>query len=244
MQFVEKEWQVETQGQIYEADFDELKRWIAEGAILPLDRVKRRNLRWLSADKVPELCPFFDADELNPVGANEPVEDVSVFDEQYVENQGAGGGMPDNQTARTGLKEQPLEPDALPEDKEWEARMEKNCSRHENSEAVFACGICKKAFCKICPKTYGASVNLCPCCGALCVSTEEMFDIHKTIGAVNKPYSKKELEELEKHSQSNLRTSKFAGNSARSRLTKLIFAAMIFLILSAAISGFFFSGKH
>lgn len=49
------DWQVEVQGQIYVADFEELKQWIAEGAVLPSDRVKRGELRWLAAEKVPEL---------------------------------------------------------------------------------------------------------------------------------------------------------------------------------------------
>jgi hypothetical protein len=52
-------WQVEVQGQIYEANFEELTVWIAEGALLREDKVRRGNLRWLEAGKIPALYGFF-----------------------------------------------------------------------------------------------------------------------------------------------------------------------------------------
>src|SRR4051812_17354294 len=54
-------WQVEVNGQVYEADFSELAQWITEGALLPEDKVRRGNLRWIEARKVPPLLPFFNA---------------------------------------------------------------------------------------------------------------------------------------------------------------------------------------
>src|SRR5690349_9053605 len=56
-------WQVEVSGQIYEADFAELSSWIGEGALHPGDKVRRGNLRWIEARKVPSLVPFFNAKE-------------------------------------------------------------------------------------------------------------------------------------------------------------------------------------
>lgn len=52
-------WQTEVNGQIYETSFEELTKWIAEGSLLPQDKVRRGNLRWLEANKVPALHRFF-----------------------------------------------------------------------------------------------------------------------------------------------------------------------------------------
>lgn len=57
-------WQVEANGQIYETNFAELAEWIGEGSLLPDDKVRRGNLRWLTAGKVPPLSEFFYAREL------------------------------------------------------------------------------------------------------------------------------------------------------------------------------------
>src|SRR5689334_19349066 len=63
-------WQVEVNGQIYEANFKELSEWIAEGALLKQDKVRRGNLRWLEAGKIPLLHGFFNAKEF---GTTPPV---------------------------------------------------------------------------------------------------------------------------------------------------------------------------
>src|SRR5688572_25412138 len=54
-------WQVEVGGQVYEAPFGELPTWIDEGSLLPTDKVRKGNLRWIEARRVPTLTPFFDA---------------------------------------------------------------------------------------------------------------------------------------------------------------------------------------
>jgi hypothetical protein len=54
-------WQVDAGGQIYEARFEEMAQWIFEGSLLPQDMVKRGNLRWIEARKVPALLNFFNA---------------------------------------------------------------------------------------------------------------------------------------------------------------------------------------
>ncbi|HEX8735315.1 MAG TPA: hypothetical protein VF721_08345 [Pyrinomonadaceae bacterium] len=57
-------WQVDVGGQVYEASFAELAQWVTEGSLLPQDKVRRGNLRWLDAIKVPALYGFFNAKEL------------------------------------------------------------------------------------------------------------------------------------------------------------------------------------
>lgn len=68
-------WHVDAQNRIYEASYEEVIEWIKEGAVLPEDKVRRGNLRWLSASKVPEFNRYFlpvDADgnfSAAPVGS-------------------------------------------------------------------------------------------------------------------------------------------------------------------------------
>lgn len=54
-------WQIDAGGQIYEASFEEMAQWIFEGSLLPQDMVKRGNLRWIEARKVPALMQFFNS---------------------------------------------------------------------------------------------------------------------------------------------------------------------------------------
>ncbi|MCU0239529.1 MAG: hypothetical protein MUC29_08810 [Pyrinomonadaceae bacterium] len=58
-------WQVDVSGQIYEANLEELKQWIIEGAVLRDDKIRRGNLRWLEAGKIPFLIESFN---LSPNG--------------------------------------------------------------------------------------------------------------------------------------------------------------------------------
>ena len=78
-------WQVEVNGQIYEANLEELAQWIDEGALLPADKIRRGNLRWLEAGKVPLLHNFFNAKQL---GQRMPiVATVNNASQQTEENQ-------------------------------------------------------------------------------------------------------------------------------------------------------------
>ena len=58
-------WQAEVLGQVYETNLSEMAQWIAEGALMPTDKVKRGNLRWIEAQKIPQLMSFFYARENN-----------------------------------------------------------------------------------------------------------------------------------------------------------------------------------
>src|SRR3954453_2992770 len=54
-------WEVEANGEVLSTHFDMLAAWIADGAVLRMDRVRRGNLRWIEAGKVPSLVEFFNA---------------------------------------------------------------------------------------------------------------------------------------------------------------------------------------
>ncbi|HEV8591170.1 MAG TPA: hypothetical protein VGQ55_03635, partial [Pyrinomonadaceae bacterium] len=76
-------WQVEVRGQIYEAPFGELGSWIEEGSLQPLDKVRKGQLRWIEANRVPTLIPLFEAKQYGlPIpkleGIGTPIEEPPV----------------------------------------------------------------------------------------------------------------------------------------------------------------------
>jgi hypothetical protein len=56
---VSEKWQIEVGGTVYEADFEELPSWVSEGSLLPTDKVRKGNLRWIEASKVPTIAALF-----------------------------------------------------------------------------------------------------------------------------------------------------------------------------------------
>ena len=52
-------WQVICGDDVYQAALPELVEWIAEGLVLPGDPVRKGNLNWLEASRVPALRPAF-----------------------------------------------------------------------------------------------------------------------------------------------------------------------------------------
>ncbi len=140
MQNSQNNWQVKTQGKIYEADYEELKQWIAEGAVLLSDQVKRGNLRWLSIERVPELAAIVNSNDLIASNGVSSAEEV-------IETQ-------------TAFENSAQEIDS-------ETIVEKICLSHADAAVAFTCDNCKKFFCKICPTSFSGTIKLCPLCAAL-----------------------------------------------------------------------------
>ncbi len=144
----QEQWQVEAEGRIFDTTFDEMIVWIREGSLLPQDKVRKGNLRWIEASKVPSLNSVFNAAasgiDLPPpvVTVSAPVETVS------------------------SLVEPPI---SLPlADQHVPAAATDSCSIHPDQEPKYSCQSCSSLFCKACPKSFGGSVKICPNCGALC----------------------------------------------------------------------------
>jgi len=150
-------WQSEVNGQIYETSFEELTQWIAEGALLPHDRVRRGNLRWIQANKVPALYGFFNARELGGISS-------------IVATTTSGGGVanPQVQTFNnfpppSAVFNEPPPPNVYDElNKLNELNV---CMIHTDANASFHCETCTNYFCKACP-----TKGVCPMCGAMCKS--------------------------------------------------------------------------
>lgn len=199
-------WQIDAGGQIYEASFEEVAQWIFEGSILPQDMVKRGNLRWIEARKVPALMQFFNAKER---GEPPPVF-TSVVDAQTdsspLARQSQNVSPPTfaSNPVNTNFV-QPAEINFQSSQNPFEsfnntqnfqnhnswnqpqfnesAAHEFNviptadfCSMHPEVPTAYLCGTCGNGFCPSCPKSYGGSVKICPFCGAMCKSVKEVVE--------------------------------------------------------------------
>lgn len=170
-------WQADVLGQIYETNLEELTQWITEGALMPDDKVRRGNLRWLDAGKVPPLMPFFNAkaNGLEPPQIQISTANAGNFSAQTenfqsaadfsnnsaYENQNGNGNSafhPGNSTHRQENLQHP---------------EQSVCVMHPEEEAKYFCETCGNSFCKLCPNSYGGSVKICPMCGAMCQSIAE-----------------------------------------------------------------------
>lgn len=155
-------WQTEVNGQIYSTDLQGLAQWIAEGSLLPQDRVRRGNLRWIEARKIPALHGFFNAKELgiappvvstvNPPTGQEimPPQAFSLNSlNQFVAQQQTFNEPPPPQIYQDFANNSPAD----------------FCAIHANAKAAYHCETCSNYFCQACP-----SQNICPMCGAMCKS--------------------------------------------------------------------------
>ncbi|HMJ07832.1 MAG TPA: hypothetical protein VK468_02435 [Pyrinomonadaceae bacterium] len=210
-------WQVEVEGKLYEAPFDELPEWIAEGSLQPEDKVRKGKLRWIEAQKVPTLALLFDAKRTGktlPVRAPVPVE--SAITE-----------IPIELTAEPARIESVIPKPAPPKPVEsvraaarhLETVSSDVCSIHGDAPSAFHCEGCGHDFCKACPHSYGGTVKICPHCGAMC----------KPIGAM------KAAKQAEKKNSAEMSSGFGFGDFARAFLhpfdfkTSLFFGALMFM---------------
>jgi hypothetical protein len=171
-------WQVEVNGQVYEADFAELTQWIAGSSLLPEDKVKRGSLRWIEAKKVPSLVPFFNGKP--PLeSAAEPQQSETVaaqFPQAQPEVQPqtpqanivthAAAPQADDLEPQTFVNAAP-QPAVQPQHQPQSA-PEGACAMHPLVAAQFVCRMCGATFCRACPSSYGTT-KICPLCGDMCV---------------------------------------------------------------------------
>jgi hypothetical protein len=193
-------WQVDVNGQVYEATFQELTQWIGEGSLLRSDKVRRKNLRWLDAGKIPSLYGFFDAKDCGlpmpqvKVSATEvlTVEPGDSFSPAQAGNFAATQYFPTNQTDYSPVNNfsvneclsptqnfQQQQNRAYGEPQFYQPQFDAQvpdtnvCIIHADAEPYYFCETCSNIFCKACPKGYGGSVKICPLCGAMCVSIKQ-----------------------------------------------------------------------
>lgn len=185
-------WQVDVNGQIYDTTFGELPGWIADNALTESDKVRRGELRWLEAGKVPALVPFFNAKE---AGVEMPVVNVTttVSEAIFQDSAEQTGGVTDEVGAEAGplssgpevygtwsndSGQEPAAPSVPDGNVETENSVEppptEFCSIHPDVPTKYICSACLHPFCKECPESFGSSVRLCPYCGAMCKEQAEV----------------------------------------------------------------------
>ncbi|MBX7174714.1 MAG: hypothetical protein K1X72_27305 [Pyrinomonadaceae bacterium] len=142
MQNIQEVWQTEINGQIYDTNLEELVSWVQNGTVLPQDKVRRGNLRWIEAQKVPHLYGHFKTG-----------------------NQSSNFQF--NQSSGVPVKPVMATPPSFSKQKQTV-----NCCLHSEREANYSCHTCFHNFCWDCPRTAGGLFNLCPMCGAICEKIE------------------------------------------------------------------------
>ncbi len=140
-------WEVEANGQVLSTNFAEMTAWIGAGSLLRIDRVRKGNLRWIEAGKVPSLLEFFNAKD-----ASEPLPPVISTTTTEVL------GVTEQAQQFTNAAAAPTSADPTSD----------VCSMHPDAPAKYICDTCSNLFCKACPNSYGGNVKICPFCGAMC----------------------------------------------------------------------------
>ncbi len=173
MELANEIWQVDTGGQIYEAtNFDELTQWITDGTLLPQDKVRKGNLRWIEAHKVPTLHKFFNANELGAAGTVVSTTTVQTSANTAQTQNFNVAVPPPFQT----FNEPP--PPQVYQDIGEQAQVH-FCVLHSDAKAKYHCETCTNYFCKACPQQ-----NTCPMCGAMC-KTLDIPVVNQAFAPVN-----------------------------------------------------------
>lgn len=176
-------WQVEVGGKIYEAPLAELPEWIGEGSLQPDDKVRKGNLRWIEARKVPSLVPFFNA---RATGAPMPLvqsttdatAEVKVEESSEPATVSSASVAPESQT-QTPVFQETTTQGRQPKSTVKVIANPGECVHHAGAPSAFICSPCGLEFCKACPRAYGGSVRICPECGSLCKPATEVAEAAK-----------------------------------------------------------------
>lgn len=173
MQNPEEMWQAKVNGEIYDANFAELTVWIAESSLLETDIVRRGNLRWLEAGKVPPLKEFFNA---KAKGIAPPQVYVTTSEGEQVQDEHSIEEPPQDNNFINGVPQQfeneQFESDIDPQFKPIIPDTSV-CNVHNELPSEYLCSACSHAFCRKCPQSFGTSVKICPYCGAMCNEINE-----------------------------------------------------------------------
>jgi hypothetical protein len=245
-------WQVEAQGIVYDASIEEIIEWINEGSVLPEDKVRKGNLRWLKANKVPELYTHFNGNQFENNSSvtttlteavrreeiagsdSKDIELMKSFWSETTEKPPPKIESSNNQTVSQNTNQEAVNSSAKSTD---------CCSVHPDKKAQFICGTCLTLYCKTCPSSFGGNVKICLDCGAMCRVYTGVVDF-KSVGAMNKPYPRGELDQNKSDGNKfgNFGLGDFAGAIIYpfKFKTSLIFGAVLFMffMLGQSVSAF------
>lgn len=157
-------WQVEANGEILDTNFAEMTEWIDQGSLLRIDRVRKGNLRWIEAGKVPSLIAVFNAKD-NGQPLPPPVVTTTKLGPTSIPGDSTANPANFSSAPLTASVSSRVEPSVS---------VEPVCSMHPDALAAYVCDTCANQFCKACPNSYGGTVKICPFCGAMCKSLTQI----------------------------------------------------------------------
>lgn len=149
-------WRVSTAEGVFEADLETLKQWIAEGAVLPTDKVSKGRLSWIEAGRAPMLKAAFNGER--PI----PLEVVTVTPPEAPSCEASPAASND---ANSDSKAYASAPAPAP--------SANACQIHADNPPRYLCSGCGALLCAECPRLV-SRIPLCPVCGELCKSYEDV----------------------------------------------------------------------
>jgi hypothetical protein len=148
-----EKWQANLNGKIFETDLDILISWVSEGRVTAEDKVKKGNLNWIAAGRVPALRGHFQA-------GGKLAGDPSAVKRELAPQPGSA---PQSTLQATGEEK----PRSVHDGGE---ATSPDCRRHPQIPAEYICRVCQAMFCAQCPEFVGSSrIPTCPLCGDLCL---------------------------------------------------------------------------
>ena len=147
-------WRVQTAEGVFEADLPTLKQWIAEGAVLPTDKVSKCSLNWIDAGRAPMLRAAFSGERPVPVG----VVNEATASAQHYAPVATADPVVSIQSGVAGVSS---------------ASAVDACQVHPDNPPSSLCTGCGALLCSDCPRVVSRT-PLCPLCGELCKSYQEV----------------------------------------------------------------------
>ena len=157
MKMQNENWEVRVGNEIFQADTNELASWINEGSVSKTDLVKRGNLRWLEAGKIPALHDFFNAKELGII----PQIGTSTNSQTEHQNNQTISNFPEYSNPHEQFQN-------LNHFGQQINQFPEYCVIHPEKRSEYYCETCLNQFCLDCPTSYGTKAKVCPMCGAMC----------------------------------------------------------------------------
>jgi hypothetical protein len=155
-------WRVSTAEGEFEADLETLKQWIAEGCVLPTDKVSKGSLNWIDAGRAPMLKAAFSG-EIIPLAVVPSLEPTTIQHER-IQPEEVLAPMP-------GEPSHAFSPPPTPVVGHHSAGI--SCHNHPDVPPVYICRMGGEVFCKECISVV-RTITLCPLCGDLCMPYEQV----------------------------------------------------------------------
>lgn len=181
-------WQVEIEGQIYEADTETMKSWVQGGYVQPGDKVKRGNLAWTEARNIPMIRNLLGAGagQATPAQVGGTAQSSGAMYQQPSYGGGSSGHSSSHHSTSTtgtsasygtvgsgGATGSQAASYAAYSQPGTGGVATAVCHNHPQTAPDYICGGCGAVLCKGCVNSV-ASGAICTLCGQLCQKYAEV----------------------------------------------------------------------